>query len=140
MASIATIISVTAFGIITFSLFQLTDADKVSVGPKGITIEKYPEERHIEKTEIETDYSSFNIKGWELYQLERYGEAIEYFDRALEIEPNYHYSFTNKGVSLYYIGLYEESIQYYDRTLEIEPYDDFALKNKEIVKKKLDLQ
>jgi len=98
VASIATIISVTAFGIITFSLFQLTDADKVSVGLKGITIEKYPEERHIEKTEIETDYSSFNIKGWELYQLERYGEAIEYFDRALEIEPYDDFALKNKEI------------------------------------------
>jgi tetratricopeptide (TPR) repeat protein len=39
-------------------------------------------------------------KGLLLYKLERYDEAIEYYDKALEIDPKYMLAWYNKGLVL----------------------------------------
>jgi len=76
-----------------------------------------------------------NNKGWSLGNLGKHREAITYYDRALEIDPDYVYALNNKGWSLYNLGKYREAITYYDRALEIDPDDVDALNNKEIALK-----
>jgi tetratricopeptide (TPR) repeat protein len=57
--------------------------------------------------------------------LNRYDEAIECLDKALEIEPKSTETLVNKGVCLDYLHRYEEAIQYYDVALDLDPrYSD----------------
>ena len=50
----------------------------------------------------------------------KYSEAIKYYDKALEINPNHISSLVDKGVSLVSLGKHNESI--------IKMFDDKALK------------
>jgi tetratricopeptide (TPR) repeat protein len=62
-----------------------------------------------------------NNKGVVLSRLGRYDEAIDAYDRALNINPDYSIVWNNKGVVLSRLGRYEEAIDAYDRALSINP-------------------
>jgi tetratricopeptide (TPR) repeat protein len=64
-------------------------------------------------------------------ELGKYNEAIEYYDRALEVDPNYVNVLNDKSNALYYLGKYNEAIKYYDRALEVDPQHVNALSNRE---------
>ncbi len=68
--------------------------------------------------------------------LGRYDEAIRYYDKALEIDPEYVYAWNGKGCALDYLRRYDEAIRCYDKALEIGPKYEFVKKNREIAKKK----
>jgi len=74
-------------------------------------------------------------KGWALSELGNYDEALVWFDKALEIDPNAVYVLSNKGVTLYRLVQYDEAISYYNKALEIDPNYELAIKNKELAKK-----
>jgi tetratricopeptide (TPR) repeat protein len=65
-----------------------------------------------------------NNKGLALDNLGKYEQAIECYDKALEIEPNYILAWYNKGNALGNLGKPEEAIECYDKALQIEP--DYA--------------
>ena len=54
---------------------------------------------------------------------DNYSEAIKYYDKALEINPNYLVTLSNKGVDFLYQDDYSEAIKYFDKALEINPND-----------------
>ena len=60
-------------------------------------------------------------KGYVLNDQGKYLEAIECFNKALEIDPEYAEAWNNKGISLRKLGRYEEAIECYDKALEINP-------------------
>ncbi len=62
--------------------------------------------------------------------LKRYDEAIQYFDKALEIDPNDIFALSNKGYGLARQKKYIEAIQYCERALEINPSAAFTWYNK----------
>ena len=49
-------------------------------------------------------------KGWALYDQGSYGEAIQYYDKALAIDPNNVNAVNDKGNALNDLGKYEEAI------------------------------
>jgi len=61
------------------------------------------------------------IKGFSLGTLGKYQEAIECYDRAIEINPRYAEAWSNKGNALSGLGRHEEAIECYDRALGIDP-------------------
>jgi tetratricopeptide (TPR) repeat protein len=67
------------------------------------------------------DLDSLINKGRSLFNSERYQEAIENFDRALEIDPNYVAALYNKGISLDKLGKHEEAALYFNKAAEIDP-------------------
>ena len=71
------------------------------------------------------EFKAFFLKnlGVTLSFLGREEEAIEWYDRALEIKPDDYDSLRDKGVSLSKLGRMEEAIEWYDRALEIKPDD-----------------
>src|SRR5688500_6608248 len=71
-------------------------------------------------------------KGNELFNDGKYDEAITYYDKALEIDPNYVKALSNRGSALSTLERYEEAIMSYDKALEIEPTYVKALINKGI--------
>jgi tetratricopeptide (TPR) repeat protein len=59
-------------------------------------------------------------KGIFLFELGNYLEAKEYFDKALEINPQFIIALNNKGSLLYKLENYKGSIEYYDKALAID--------------------
>ncbi|RLF44578.1 MAG: hypothetical protein DRN29_08175, partial [Thermoplasmata archaeon] len=66
-------------------------------------------------------------KGAILMDLNKPKEAMEYFDRAIEIDENNDFAIASKGVALYKIGKDKEGEKYLDRALEINPKSFTAL-------------
>ncbi len=58
-------------------------------------------------------------KGLLLYNQSKYDEAIEAYDRAIEIDPQLVFAWLFKGRALYDQGRYVESIKAYDKVIEI---------------------
>ena len=72
----------------------------------------------INSTEVETFYN----KVTSLYDNQKYDEAIQYYDKALAIDPSYVNALNNKGLALDNLQRYDEAIQYYDKALAIDPF------------------
>ena len=54
--------------------------------------------------------------------------TLQYFDKALAIQPNNVKALYNKGLVLGSLGNYTEAIKYYDKALAIQP-NDFDVQN-----------
>ncbi|MFZ2500095.1 tetratricopeptide repeat protein, partial [Methanosarcina sp.] len=76
------------------------------------------------------DYNSLRQKGVSLSNLGRGEEAIEWYERALEINPDDYDSLRGKGVSLSKLGREKEAIEWYELALEINPDDYDSLRQK----------
>jgi superkiller protein 3 len=82
--------------------------------------------------EIRENYpEALNNKGNALYYLARYTEAIEYFERALELtDKRAPEAWNNKGNALAELHRYQEAIECYDHALLLRPDYPEAWNNK----------
>ena len=69
-------------------------------------------------------------KGNALADLGKLDEAIEAFDQALAINPDYHLALFNKGTALADLGKLDEAIEAFDQALAIKPNFYEALTSK----------
>ena len=69
-------------------------------------------------------------KGYTLYNMGKYEEAIQAYDKAIEIDPRYADAWNNKGAVLENMGKYDEAIQACDKAIEINPQFADAWNNK----------
>jgi tetratricopeptide (TPR) repeat protein len=53
-------------------------------------------------------------KGVNLYNIGKYQEYIEYYDKALALDPNFVSALYNKGNALNDLERYQEAIEYYN--------------------------
>jgi len=79
---------------------------------------------------------AWGLKGTALLGLERYGEALECFDKSLETHPSA-LAWHRKGVCCYHLGRREEARQCFDRALETCPAQDHELAEETARMKKL---
>jgi tetratricopeptide (TPR) repeat protein len=91
----------------------------------------------IQDVSISEDVDDLNQKGNDLSNQGKYQEAIEYYERALRIDPNHVNALNNKGVALANQGEYKEAIECYDKALEIDPNYTTAQNNKKLALEKL---
>ena len=64
-------------------------------------------------------------KGLRLYYREgNYADAIQFFDRALEIDPSLAYAWHDRGVCLRQLGRNEEALKNVDRAVALAPDDE----------------
>jgi len=75
-------------------------------------------------------YTELYNRGMSLYNLGRHGEAIPFFDRALEIDPRKALSWVGKGKALAALNRNREAIECFDEALEINPGDALTLASK----------
>ena len=61
-------------------------------------------------------------KAYALYSQGNYTQAIQYYDKALAIDPNDKDALDGKGNALYNQGNNKQAIQYYDKALAIDPH------------------
>jgi tetratricopeptide (TPR) repeat protein len=78
------------------------------------------------------DPEEWHNKGSYLVRLGRPEEAIECYDKALELKPYDANVWNNKGMALRYLRRYEEAIACYDKALEIDPNHASASNNKRL--------
>ena len=83
------------------------------------------------------DADAWYTEGLNLDYERKYEKAIEKYDKALEIKPNYAEALHKKGRALVMIGKYKEAIECYDKALEIEPNDTNAWKDKGLALEKI---
>jgi len=81
----------------------------------------------------EEDVDLLFQNGLESYQNDKIDEAISYFEKVLEIDPNHVDALSNIGGLVSTIGKHDEAFSYLDRALEIEPNHVRALINKGIL-------
>jgi tetratricopeptide (TPR) repeat protein len=74
--------------------------------------------------------SSWNNDGVKLSKLGKFEEAIECYDKAIEINPNFFLAWGNKGLALSNLKRYEETIECFDKIIDIEPRDFQGYENK----------
>ena len=77
-----------------------------------------------------TEIDTFLETAKNSYNQQKYDEAIQNYDKVLQIEPNNTAALVNKGLASSDLNRYDEAIQYYDKALHIEPNDTDALINK----------
>jgi tetratricopeptide (TPR) repeat protein len=95
------------------------------------------QQKPIKDTNISEDIDALNEKGNTLFNQRKYEEAIEYYDKALAIDPNNKEFLNNKANALDELNKYEESIHYYDKALAIDPNYTLAKDNKKSVLEKI---
>ncbi len=70
---------------------------------------------------MDPNYSlAWNNKGFILYEMGKYEEAIQAYDKAIEIDPNYLLVWNNKGIALEKLGRYDEAAECYNKAKELE--------------------
>jgi tetratricopeptide (TPR) repeat protein len=72
---------------------------------------------------------SFLKGNWHLNNGEN-EKALELFDWALTLQPNFDAAWNNKGLALHHLGKYEEALKCYDKAIELNPTDDCSSNNK----------
>ncbi|GBU25076.1 hypothetical protein R83H12_01715 [Fibrobacteria bacterium R8-3-H12] len=73
-------------------------------------------------------------KGIDLYRKEKDDEAIEDFNAALRIKPDYRDALCGRGLAYYFKGNYDRAIEDFEAVLRINPNDADAKKNLEVVR------
>ena len=61
---------------------------------------------------------------------EDYESALNCYDEAIRIDPNYEASYNRKGLALVKLGNYKEALKCYDKALEIDPNSLEFFKNR----------
>jgi Flp pilus assembly protein TadD len=56
----------------------------------------------------------------------KYNEAVECFNKALEIDPKNGMIWTNKGLAVHKLGKYNEAVECFNKALEINPKNALA--------------
>ena len=83
-----------------------------------------------QKNSTSSNVSALVHKGSALYSLGNYTQAIQYYDKALAVDPNNKRALNNKGSTLYSLGNYRQAIQSFDKALAIDPNYAAALTGK----------
>lgn len=69
----------------------------------------------INSNDLETLYNKAN----NFYKQQKYDEAIQYYDKALEIDPTDSGALNNKAIALKNLQKYDEALGYYDKALAV---------------------
>ncbi|MCZ6583249.1 MAG: tetratricopeptide repeat protein, partial [Thaumarchaeota archaeon] len=71
--------------------------------------------------QLESDVDFMVYKGGQYLKMFNYEEAITFFDKALELEPNNVEALYQKANTLSALEKYNEAIEHYEKVLNIEP-------------------
>jgi tetratricopeptide (TPR) repeat protein len=89
--------------------------------------EKFDEAALIYKSILNQESENFDalhLLGAICLKKEQWSEAIEYFDKAIKLAPDYAQAYSNKGIALTELNLLDEALQNYTLAITIKP--DYA--------------
>lgn len=92
---------------------------------KKLTLQNF-KAYHVDKN----DKESLINKGFSLFNLKRYQDAIECYDKALAIDQYDKEALNNKGYSLQMLGKYREALECFDEALLVDSADRDSLNGK----------
>lgn len=81
--------------------------------------------------------AAWNTRGTALGQLGRLEEALESYEKALEISPDDRMVLTNRGITFSDLGRHEEAIASFDKALEADPEHAITLHSRGLALYKL---
>ncbi|MEG3861705.1 tetratricopeptide repeat protein [Microcoleus sp. herbarium12] len=82
---------------------------------------------YVEKlVESRGEAKDWSEKGRCLNRLERYDEALECLDKAIEIDSNYARAWAYQGSVFDSLKRYDQALVFYDRAIELDPNDKFT--------------
>ncbi|NJL43417.1 MAG: tetratricopeptide repeat protein, partial [Pseudanabaena sp. SU_2_4] len=64
---------------------------------------------------------NFLNRGDSLYEQGRYQEALVYYDRAIQLKPDYAHAWNKRGNTLNELKRYQEALASFDRALQLVP-------------------
>ncbi|ROR01566.1 YcaO-like family protein [Desulfosoma caldarium] len=79
----------------------------------------------------------YNLKGFCFYRLKKHMQAIEAFEKAIDIDPGSAIDYANIGSNLRELGHFQEALRLYEMALELDPTLDFARDNVHRLRAKL---
>lgn len=91
-------------------------------------IEASPE--HLKKSGFTTDAGTALSRGNLYYERGEYELAVEHYDWAITLKPEFLEAWNSKGLALDGLNRYEEAINCYNKVIEIKPDDSNAWLNK----------
>jgi tetratricopeptide (TPR) repeat protein len=78
----------------------------------------------------ESNYYAYYHRGTTYANLGNYRQAIEDYNKVIEINPKYREAFNNRGNAYLLLGNYRQAIADYDLAIEINPKDEKAYNNR----------
>lgn len=93
--------------------------------------------KHVERLGGSLSADDYFKRGSNLYYKGDYRSALEAFEKAIELKPDYAETWFNKGVILHKLGRHEEELRAYERAIELKPDDAGAWNNKGVALGKL---
>lgn len=80
------------------------------------------------------NFSDYFYSGYEMLEVKEFWKSIEYFTKAIEIDPNDGYAFGNRGLARSYVGDFKGAISDYSKAIEIDPNDYITYVNRGVSK------
>ena len=74
------------------------------------------------------DFDTWMNQGLELADAGLFEKALQFYDKAIEINQDDFSAWCTKGIALDNLSRYEEALQAYDKALELNPEDIFSWK------------
>src|SRR3989344_4674899 len=103
---------------------------KLSIIILFIVILIFPIQISFGQNQTESQINEWISIGASLMQEGKFFEAIEYFDKILEVDPTDSIALGNKGAALTQLNKHEEALLVYDKALQIDPTNINILNNK----------
>ncbi len=95
---------------------------------------------NVQVSRTELSLKEIILEGNEYLDSRHLSVALDYYDQAIKIDPNYADAWNNKGIALRNLGKYDEAIECYDRAIKIEPNYADAWNNKGVSLRKIGQQ
>ena len=80
------------------------------------------------------DIKTLFDRGVENVKANRYNEALDYFNRVLELDPDNALALYNKGYCYYSMKQYDRAVPEFDKAIEINPRDSISYLYKGLIK------
>jgi tetratricopeptide (TPR) repeat protein len=84
----------------------------------------------VEALGLPLDAEAYVARGIAYYSQKNYERALQCYDRALRIKPDYALAHSNRGAALGNLARYEEALAAFDRALQVTPDDAQAHYNR----------
>ncbi|OKH34403.1 hypothetical protein FACHB389_15745 [Nostoc calcicola FACHB-389] len=92
-----------------------------------VTLEMFTAVVQNSRIEVKWQPIALGWRGITYRNMERYAEALQDFDHAIELNPKDDWAIACRGVTYRNMERYAEALQDFDRAIELNPKDDWAM-------------
>ena len=90
-------------------------------------------EQVLSQNDVSTLVSHFDLLfnlGYSYNEIGDYAKSVQYWDKAMGLDPENAWVYNNRGYDYYLLGKYEQAIQDYDKAIKLNPEFTFAYGNR----------